>query len=160
MKQNSLFSGQEADFEKTCGKRILAGKLIFLLGALAILASVLYGRNPALAARPGAAGIGEFYLVMGAALMAASLVRIARTRRYLRDPELKKKKFLEENDERNRLIGLKSWAFSGYAMYLLLYVGVLVSGFVNMTVARVLMAVTAAFALLLLTFRVVISRRM
>lgn len=92
--------------------------------------------------------------------MAASLVKIGRTRRYLLNPELGKGKWLEENDERNRLIGLRCWAFSGYALFLLLYAGILISGFMNMTVARVLMAVTVVFALLLGIFRVVISRNM
>ena len=102
----------------------------------------------------------EFYLVLGAALMAASLVQIYRTRRCLRDPELKKAKQLAESDERNRLIGLKCWAVSGYAMFLLLYLGVLVSGFVNMTVSRVLLATVAVFAVLLGVSRLVIGRRM
>ncbi len=159
MKRNPLFSEQEKEFEKTCGRRILAGKLIFLLGALAVLGALLYERAlPASGSEGG--GAAEFYLVTGAALMAASLVRIGRTRRYLLNPELGRAKCLAENDERNRLIGLRCWAFSGYAMFLLLYGGVLISGFINMTVAHVLMAVIAAYALLLGIFRILISRRM
>lgn len=159
MKGNPVFSEQKRDFEKTCRRRILAGKMIFLAGALAVLAALLYERAAPLSHTAGK-GTAEFYLVTGAALMAASLVKIGRTRRYLLNPELGKGKWLEENDERNRLIGLRCWAFSGYALFLLLYAGILISGFMNMTVARVLMAVTVVFALLLGIFRVVISRNM
>ena len=45
-------------------------------------------------------------------------------------------------------------------MFLLLYLGVLVSGFVNMTVSRVLLATVAVFAVLLGVSRLVIGRRM
>ena len=41
MKQNGLFSEQEREFEKRCRRRILAQKLLFLLGALAVFASLM-----------------------------------------------------------------------------------------------------------------------
>ena len=162
MKQNGLFSEQEREFEKRCRRRILAQKLLFVLGALAVFASLMYEKwMPVLFLEPGGREyVTEFYLVLGAALMAASLVQIYRTRRCLRDPELKKAKQLAESDERNRLIGLKCWAVSGYAMFLLLYLGVLVSGFVSMTVSKVLLASVAVSAVLLGVSRLVIGRRM
>ena len=161
MKQNGLFSEQEREFEKRCRRRILVQKLLFLLGALAVFASLMYEKwMPVLFLEPGGREyVTEFYLVLGAALMAASLVQIYRTRRCLRDPELKKAKQLAESDERNRLIGLKCWAVSGYAMFLLLYLGVLVSGFVCMTVSTVLLATVAVFAVLLGVSSLVIGRR-
>ena len=45
-------------------------------------------------------------------------------------------------------------------MFLLLYLGVLVSGFVSMTVSKVLLATVAVFAVLLGVSRLVIGRRM
>ncbi len=162
MKQNGLFSEQEREFEKRCRRRILVQKLLFLLGALAVFASLMYEKwMPVLYLEQGGREyVEEFYQVLGIALMAASLVQMYRTRRCLRDPELKKAKQLAENDERNRLIGLKAWAVSGYAMFLLLYLGVLVSGFVSATVSRVLLVTVAVFAAVLGISRLVIGRQM
>ena len=71
-----------------------------------------------------------------------------------------KKRRVEECDERNRLLGLRSWAYSGYAMFLLLYLGFLASGFFDRTVMYVLAAVLAAQAALLLVFRLALGRVM
>ena len=54
MKQNGLFSEQEREFEKRCRRRILAQKLLFLLGALAVFASLMYEKwMPVLFLEPG-----------------------------------------------------------------------------------------------------------
>ena len=83
-----------------------------------------------------------------------------RNRRYLSDPKLRREREVAENDERNRLLGLRCWAYAGYTMFLALYVGILVCGFVSVTTAKVLMVVSGVYALLLLLFRILLSRAM
>ena len=65
---------------------------------------------------------------------------------------------MEESDERNRLIGLRCWALAGYTMFLFLYLAMLAAGLYSVTVLKVLLAVTAAFAFLLLVYRIMLQR--
>ena len=65
-----------------------------------------------------------------------------------------------ETDERNREIGLKCWAYSGYTMFLLLYIGILAGVFFNEMIAQVLLVVTAVYALLLFIFRRLLEKSM
>ena len=83
-----------------------------------------------------------------------------RNLKYLRNPELKEKRRIYETDERNRMLGLRCWAYTGYTMMLMLYIGVLVSGFISMTVAKTLIFVVALFAVLLLVFRGLLQKVM
>ena len=92
--------------------------------------------------------------------MAAGAVTAVRNLHYLRSPESRRKKEIYETDERNRLIGLRCWAYSGYAMFLLLYAGVLAAGFMSMTAVKVLLTVIALYAALLLIFRILLQRSM
>ena len=73
---------------------------------------------------------------------------------------MRKQQEVAENDERNRLLGLRCWAYTGYTMFLLLYVGILVSGFVDRTAAMVLLTVTGVYALVLLVFRIFLQKVM
>ena len=97
---------------------------------------------------------------LGAGLMAGGILSVRRNRRYLKDPALRKRQEVAENDERNRLLGLRCWAYTGYTMFLLLYVGILVSGFVDRTAAMVLLTVTGVYALVLLVFRIFLQKVM
>ena len=58
------------------------------------------------------------------------------------------------------MLGLRCWAYTGYTMMLMLYIGVLVSGFISMTVAKTLIFVVALFAVLLLVFRGLLQKVM
>ena len=96
----------------------------------------------------------------GIALIAAGGALIVKNMRYLKNPELLKKGQVAEDDERNRLLGLRCWAYTGYAMFLVLYVGMLIGGFISPTVVVVLQTVLAVYALLLLVFRTILARCM
>ena len=73
----------------------------------------------------------EFYVGTGFGLAAAGIISIIRNLQYLRNPELKEKRRIYETDERNRMLGLRCWAYTGYTMMFMLYIGVLVSGFIS-----------------------------
>ena len=146
MKLKALFMEEPVDFEKRCRLRILVGKTAAVLGLLSVAAAWFYGNSGTVA---GDSFIREFYTWIGIGFMAGGTASVWRNRRYLK-----------ECDERNRLLGLRSWAYSGYAMFLLLYLGFLASGFFDRTVMYVLAAVLAAQAALLLVFRLALGRVM
>ena len=152
---NQLFIENPIDFEKRCRNRIVFGICFILLGAAAIglsfavrnRAMVMYLEQGYRDFMPG------FYGGTGFGLAASGVISIIRNLQYLRNPELKEKRRIYETDERNRMLGLRCWAYTGYTMMLMLYIGVLVSGFISMTVAKTLIFVAALFAVLLLVFR-------
>ena len=148
MRLNTLYTEEPIDFESRCRTRIKVGLGIAVLGLLSLAVMALGGQDTA------------FYGSLGAGLMAGGILSVRRNRRYLKDPALRKRQEVAENDERNRLLGLRCWAYSGYTMFLLLYVGILVSGFVDRTAAMVLLTVTGVYALVLLVFRVFLQKVM
>lgn len=60
----------------------------------------------------------SLYAGMGGALMAIGILQSLRHEKYRRDPEYREKVDIEENDERNRFLRLKSWAWTGYLVVL------------------------------------------
>lgn len=148
MRLNTLFTEEPIDFESRCRTRIKVGLGIAVLGLLSLAVMALGGQDTA------------FYGSLGAGLMAGGILSVRRNRRYLKDPALRKRQEVAENDERNRLLGLRCWAYTGYTMFLLLYVGILVSGFVDRTAAMVLLTVTGVYALVLLVFRIFLQKVM
>ena len=148
MRLNTLFTEEPIDFESRCRTRIKVGLGIAVLGLLSLAVMALGGQDTA------------FYGSLGAGLMAGGILSVRRNRRYLKDPALRKRQEVAENDERNRLLGLRCWAYSGYTMFLLLYVGILVSGFVDRTAAMVLLTVIGVYALVLLVFRIFLQKVM
>lgn len=150
---NRLFSDGPIDFEKRCRTRILAGKGVILLGLLSLTVMAFGGKGAEEAA-------STFYMGTGIGLMTGGIISVMRNRRYLADPNRKRERAIAESDERNRLLGLRCWALAGYSMFLVLYVGILISGFLNGTVAKVLLAVVAVYALLLGLFRFLLGKSM
>ena len=141
MKLKVLFMEEPVDFEKRCRLRILVGKTAAVLGLLSVAAAWFYGNSGAVA---GDSFIREFYTWIGIGFMAGGAASVWKNRRYLKDEAALKKRRVEECDERNRLLGLRSWAYSGFAR----------------TVMYGLAAVLAAQAGLLLVFRLALGRVM
>lgn len=159
---NTLFYDAPVDFKKRCRMRIFVGAAFLILGGISVIAAALFGNGiPVAYLEPGARTfIPDFYTWTGIGLMAGGAVSIFRNCRYLKREELFKKRAVEESDERNRLLGLRSWAYAGYTMFLLLYLGVLVSGFISKTAVVVLLTVIAGYAAMLFFFRLILSRIM
>lgn len=154
---NKLFIEEPIDFEKRCRNRVLISAVIIFIGAATWVTSLYYGIH---IPEGGTEFAMDFYTAMGPSLMAAGLVSLIRNRRYLGDEKLKRKGELAESDERNRLLGLRCWAYAGYTMFLFLYVGVLASGFFSETVMRTLLGVMGLYGGLLLIFRLYLQRIM
>jgi len=88
-----------------------------------------------------------FYTGVGGGLIAASTITLIKNVMLLRNAEKLKEKGIYENDERNKMIGLKTWSYAGYAMFVLLYIGMLVAGFISEMVMNTLLATIGVFAL-------------
>lgn len=159
---NHLFYDAPIDFEKRCRRRIAIGAAAVLLGIATLLVWTCLSPNlPVLyLEEQSRTATADFYAPLGAALIAAGLIKIRQNRRILKDPALKKQREIQETDERNRILGLRCWAYAGYTMFLLLYIATLAAGFISLTVLKVLLAVTGLFAFLLLIFRLILQRSM
>ena len=150
-----LFMSNSIDFERRCRTRIGVGAGFVVLGGLAVLVVVMnHWQLPVMYLEEGNGDfLPQFYVSLGCAMMVTGVINIVKNSRYLKNDGLRKKRALEETDERNRLMGLRAWAYSGYSMFLLLYLGILVSGFISVTVVKTLLAVMAVYGLCLLIFR-------
>lgn len=158
---NQLFTDTPIDFEKRCRTRIMLGAAIAILGAVTLLLPIFVKQIPVLYLEPGGRHfVSGFYTGIGAGFLAAGAITALKNYLYLKKPELKKTREIYETDERNRMIGLRCWAYAGYSMFLALYIGVVISGFISLTAMKVLLAVAAVFSLLLLIFRGLLQKFM
>lgn len=58
------------------------------------------------------------------------------------------------------MIGLKTWSYAGYAMFILLYIGILVAGAINVVVMNTILVTLAAFAICIFVARVILTKIM
>lgn len=139
--------------EKRVKLRIAYAVLLCILG----IASVCVGTFVPLASGNGDYSAG-FYTGVGCGLIAASVITIIKNVRMLKNAEALKEREIYESDERNRLIGLKSWSYAGYAMFIILYIALLVAGAVDVVIMNTILVVLGVFALCLLISRKVVEK--
>lgn len=152
---NRLFVETPIDFEKRCRNRIIFGSVITVLGAVTFALVFLMDMEP------GASDfVPGFYTGIGGGFFGAGVITVVKNYRYLKNPELNRKRKIYETDERNRMLGLRCWAYAGYSMFLFLYIGVIVSGFISVTAMKVLLSVAGVYGILLLVFRRVLQKCM
>lgn len=152
---NRLFVETPIDFEKRCRNRIIFGSVIAVLGAVTFALVFLMDMEP------GASDfVPGFYTGIGGGFFGAGVITVVKNYRYLKNPELNRKRKIYETDERNRMLGLRCWAYAGYSMFLFLYIGVIVSGFISVTAMKVLLSVAGVYGILLLVFRRVLQKCM
>lgn len=142
-------NNESMDFKDKCKRRIRINVLFMLLGLVVFMISLIFSQY---LADSESTGLPSFYAGLGVGAFAGGFVRLLRNRRYLTDEQLGSKRQVYEMDERIRLMGLRSWSYTGYTMFLLLYLGIVISGFYNVIVMRTLLAVTAIFVLVLFAF--------
>jgi uncharacterized membrane protein len=63
----------------------------------------------------------------GSGLVAVAVIQLIRQMRYRSDDEYREKVDVEINDERNKYISTKAWAWAGYLFVLIIAVGVIAS---------------------------------
>lgn len=158
---NQMFVESPIDFEKRCRTRIILGFVLAALGLVAVIIVVVADRLPILYLEAGGGDFMEgFYVGAGGGLIGAGLVTAIKNIRYLKVPELKKKQEIMETDERNRMLGLRCWAYAGYSFFFVLYIGMLFAGLISKTVLMVLLVVGAVFGILFLIFRLLLQKTM
>lgn len=133
--------------EKKIKNRIIYSVCLVVLGVVSAVLGVLGVGN--LLPIEMSDYISGFYSGTGCGLIIAGIITIIRNVRILKDEKLLKEKDIFENDERNKLIGLKTWSYTGYAMFLILYVGLLVGGFIGETVLNTILVIIGIYALCL-----------
>ena len=148
--RESMKNNGQTRLVRRCRLRIFLGAAALILGAAALTA--------ALASSAGASPI--LYLEPESRSFIAGVLLILRNRSYLKDPERRRQQEIREFDERSQAIGTKSWAYAGYSLFILLYVMILLSGFVSVLMVKLLLCIMAAFAGLLIIWRMILSRRM
>lgn len=135
--------------------RIMYAALLTILGIISLYVGICI---------PLASGNTEFssgfYTRTGSSIIAASMVTIIRNIRLLKNKDALKHREIYEFDERNRMIGLKSWSYAGYAMFLLLYIALLFAGALNIIVMKTIFGILAAFAVCLFVSRCVLKKIM
>lgn len=111
--------------------------------------------------------VGEFTMMnldkilsSSCVLLFVGLVTIIRNIRILKDEDALNKLEIYESDERNRLIGLKSWSYTGYIMFLLLYLALMIAAVVNELVMKTILAIVLCFVACLFITRFVLKRVM
>lgn len=102
----------------------------------------------------------EKILSSSCVLLVVGLVTIIRNIRILKDEDALNKMDIYESDERNRLIGLKSWSYTGYIMFLLLYLALMIAAVVNELVMKTILAIILCFVACLFITRFVLKRVM
>lgn len=141
--------------EKKVKLRIVYGALLIILGA----ASLYVGTSVTLASGNSEYSSG-YYVGLGFGLIAASVISIIKNIRLLRNKEALEKREVYEADERNQMIGLKAWSYAGYAMFILLYIAILIVGALNVIVMNTILVVLGVFALCLFVARVILMKIM
>lgn len=101
-----------------------------------------------------------YYTGLGFGVIAAGVITIIKNVILLKNSEKRKEREIYESDERNKMIGLKTWSYAGYAMFIFLYIAQMVAGVFNVLVMNTLLAVLALFALCLFFSRVILSKLM
>jgi len=101
-----------------------------------------------------------YYTGLGFGVIAAGTITIIKNVLLLKNQEKLQEREIYESDERNKMIGLKTWSYAGYAMFILLYVAQMVAGMFNVMVMNTLLTVLGLFALCLFVSRMVLSKLM
>lgn len=71
--------------------------------------------------------LDEFWNGAGGGLVVVSVIQLIRQMRYRSDSEYREKVDVELNDERNKYISTKAWAWAGYLFVMIMAVGTIVS---------------------------------
>lgn len=145
----------ERSIEQKLKLRNLFCLLMLILGA----ASLYVGSCVPLASGNTEYSAG-YYVGLGFGLIFASLITIIRNLRLLKNPEALAQREIYESDERIRMIGLKCWSYSGYAMFILLYIALLFAGAINVLVMNTILVIIGLFAICLLISKYVLNKIM
>ncbi len=143
------------NIKKKIKLRMIYSVILMVLGAAS-----LYVGNFVVINSGDAEYSAGYYTGLGFGVIAAAAITLVKYILLLKNPEKLKAREIYESDERNKMIGLKTWSWAGYAMFILLYVAQMVAGMFNVVVMNTLLVVLAVFALCLFVCGVVLKKIM
>ncbi len=91
---------------------------------------------------------GGIWSGMGGALIGVGAVRLLMILRYRKDPEYKEKVDTEAQDERNRFLRMKSWAWTGYVVLITEAVGSVAAMILKERIVQLALSYTVCFTLI------------
>ena len=136
------------DYIRKVKLRIGVSALIILLGLASIVMSFMF-KDVLLIATNNSFANG-FYAGMGGGLIGAGIATLIKNAKLLKDADKRKEAEIQEKDERNLYISLNAWKYTGFAMLYILYIGIIISGFINVTVFLTLLCVFGVAGLCML----------
>ena len=143
------------NIEKKIRLRMVYCVLLVVLGVVSLLVAHFVTFNT------GNADYSQgYYTGLGFAVIASGIITFVKNLLLLRNPVKLKEREICESDERNKMIGLKTWSWAGYVMFILLYIAQMIAGVFSVVVMNTLLAVLAVYALCLVVCRVVLSKIM
>lgn len=126
--------------EKKIKNRIMYSALLIVVGIVAVIIG-----SGAIPIQIPEYNIG-FYAGAGTGLIFGCVVMIIKNVRLLKNAEKLKAREIYENDERVKMIGAKTWSYTGYAMYIVLMLGILVAPFISEAVLNTVSVITGVYA--------------
>lgn len=154
MKKQEL--NQEQRFEKKLKMRILLSFILLLLGILSI--SVILIAKYGLEVTMNDYMIG-FYTGTGGGLVGAGIITIIKNIRWLKDEKKRRAVQLEEYDERNEYLRLRTMSISAYCMIFLLYGGTVITGMLNETVSKTLLITMFIYTFMILMIYLIVRKQ-
>ncbi|WP_308559983.1 hypothetical protein [uncultured Holdemania sp.] len=151
---HALASG--VDYEKTLKARRNLSVLGIVLGLVVLVIVNLWKPEADLAFADFLKGV---YTGTGIGLMLFSALFWVKVRKLLKDPELQKKTRIQEQDERQTLIAMKTSSSALLILIGLEYFALLLSGMFNATVFFTLLAVLIAVLVVMIGCKLYYNRR-
>ena len=151
---HALASG--VDYEKTLKARRNLSVLGIVLGLVVLVIVNLWKPEADLAFADFLKGV---YTGTGIGLMLFSALFWVKVRKLLKDPELQKKTRIQEQDERQTLIAMKTSSSALLILIGLEYFALLLSGMFNATVFFTLLTVLIAVLVVMIGCKLYYSRR-
>ena len=151
---HALASG--VDYEKTLKARRNLSVLGMVLGLVVLVIVNLWTPDADLTFADFLKGV---YTGTGIGLMLFSALFWVKVRKLLKDPELQKKTRIQEQDERQTLIAMKTSSSALLILIGLEYFALLLSGMFNATVFFTLLAVLSAVLVVMIGCKLYYSRR-
>lgn len=90
----------------------------------------------------------SFYSGFGGGFLAVGVLQLIRNVKYGRNAEYREKVDVEQNDERNRFISMKTWSWTGLILILTFGIGVIVSLIIGQHMLQLFFAYSICFILL------------
>lgn len=94
--------------------------------------------------------LDEFWCGMGTSLLFVAVFFIIRIIRYNKNDEYREKYEIEMNDERNKYISLKAWAYAGYIFILI--AGIATVGFKLLGKDELMMIASMSISIIILLY--------